>query len=79
MGISRKESVNMSKSKMNIPLRAAGILFCLTLISTCFTSGFYARYISRNTGDDYTSVAQFNDLTILESGSFEWYSLITSG
>lgn len=61
----------MSKSKINIPLRAAGILFCLTLISTCFTSGFYARYISRNTGDDYTSVAQFNDLTILESGSFE--------
>lgn len=61
----------MSKNKTNIPLRLAGILFCLTLVSTYMTSGFYARYISRSTGDDYTNIVDFGNLTLTESGTFQ--------
>ncbi len=48
------------KSKMNIPMLAACILLCLTLISVHMTSGLYARYVSRDSGEDSARVASFD-------------------
>jgi len=45
---------------MNIPMVMALILLCLTLISTHFTAGLYARYVSRAAGSDSARVAKFN-------------------
>ena len=37
----------------------AAVLFCLVIISTAMMSGLYARYTSRNSGEDSARVAKF--------------------
>ena len=49
----------MGKTKLNIPMLAALILLLLTMVSTHFTSGLYARYSSTATGTDTARVAAF--------------------
>lgn len=50
----------MGKMKMNIPMLAALILLLLTMVTTHFTSGLYARYVSHVTATDSARVAKFD-------------------
>ena len=43
--------------RLNLPLTAAGVLFCLVLISLHLTSGIYARYSTRAVGSDASRIA----------------------
>ena len=49
-----------NKNKVNIPLFLAGILFCLTLISSSLTSNLIAKYSTTVSGSDGARVAKFN-------------------
>lgn len=49
-----------NKNKVNIPLLLAGILFCLTLISSSLTSNLIAKYSTTALGSDSARVAKFN-------------------
>ena len=48
-----------SEGKMNIPMVAAVVLFCLTLISIAMMSGFYAKYLTTGGNEDEARVAKF--------------------
>ena len=50
----------MPRAKMNIPMCIACVLLCLTLFSMYLTGGLYARYISRDEGEDFARVAEFS-------------------
>lgn len=56
--------------KLNIPMCAACILLCLTLISIHMTGGLYAKYTSDAQGSDSARVAKYTGVTIEESGDF---------
>lgn len=58
------------RAKMNIPIVLACILLFLTMLSIHFSSGIFARYVSRADGQDNAKVATFGNLTITESGDF---------
>ena len=47
-------------AKLNIPFCAGLILLCLTLFSTHFTSGLYARYVVKDSAEDGARVAKFD-------------------
>ncbi len=49
-----------SKTKRNIPLYAAAVLCCLTLLSTCFVSGLLARYSTSGQSGGYARAARFS-------------------
>ena len=49
-----------NKYKINIPLLLAGILFCLTLISSSLTSNLIAKYSTTASGSDGARVAKFD-------------------
>ena len=49
-----------NKYKINIPLLLAGILFCLTLISSSLTSNLIAKYSTTASGSDSARVAKFD-------------------
>ncbi len=59
-----------SRSKLNIPMCAAAVLFCLTLFSMHFTSGLYAKYSTRSEGEDSARVIKFGTLALTETGDF---------
>jgi len=48
------------RPKKNIPLRAAAVLLCLTLLSTHLVSGLFARYTASGQGGDQARVAKFS-------------------
>lgn len=48
------------KRKVNIPIRAAAVLLCLTLFSTYLVSGLFARYTASAEGSDGARVAKFS-------------------
>lgn len=58
------------RAKINIPIVLACVLLFLTLLSVHFSSGIFARYVSRADGQDNAKVASFGNLTITESGDF---------
>ena len=60
-------------NKVNIPLLLAGILFCLTLISSSLTSNLIAKYSTTATGSDSARVAKFdvNTSTNNQPGTIE--------
>lgn len=58
------------RAKMNIPIVLACVLLFLTMLSVHFSSGIFARYVSRADGQDNAKVASFGNLTITESGDF---------
>ena len=60
----------LRKPKLNIPMYAAAVLFCLTVISTYMVSGLYARYTTSGTGEDSARVIKFGELSITETGDF---------
>lgn len=55
------------KPKVNIPLYIAGVLFCLTLVSTYMVTGLFARYTAGGTGSDSARVIKFGDLSITQA------------
>ena len=63
-------AVKRTKAKMNIPMCAACVLFCLTLFSFYFTGGLFARYTTNNAGSDSARVIKFGDISITEEGDF---------
>lgn len=50
--------------KQRIAFWAAGLILCLTLISTGLTCGMYARYTTGGTGSDHARVAKFGQLSL---------------
>lgn len=48
-----------TKRRSNVPLRVALVLLCLVLITAHFTSGMYARYVTRAKGADQSGTAVF--------------------
>ena len=64
--------MNNKIMKSNLMLKLAAVLLCLVMITTHFTSGLYARYISRSVADTSARVASFvveTDLDHIELGS----------
>ena len=59
-----KEENKKQKSRKavpyNIPMTMACVLFCLTLLTTHFTGGLYARYVATDSAADAARVAKFN-------------------
>ncbi len=49
-----------SKTNMNIPIRMAAVLLCLTLLSTYMVTGLLARYATSAQGSDHARVAKFS-------------------
>ena len=58
--IKRKEKIIQG----DIMMLLAGILLCLVMISTHFTSGLYARYSTVASGSDSARVIKFGQLTV---------------
>lgn len=46
-------------SKKHWTLRAAGLLFALVLITSCFVGGTFAKYVTSKSASDYARVAKF--------------------
>lgn len=59
--------VTHHKTKMNIPMCLAAILFCLTLFSFYLCGGLYARYTTSDSGEDAARVARFD---VSEDGAY---------
>lgn len=49
-----------NKTKMNIPIRAAAVLLCLSLVSIYFVSGLFARYTASDQGSNNARAAKFS-------------------
>lgn len=58
------------RAKRNIPMCAACVLLCLTLLSAYLISGLYAKYTDTAVGSDSARVVRFGNLTLTESGDF---------
>ena len=54
------EYLRKSKTKKNIPMRVAAVLLCLTLFSTYFVSGLFARYSTSVQSGGHARVAKFS-------------------
>lgn len=52
------------RTKLNIPMCMAGVLFCLTLFSLHFSSGVIARYSANTDGTDNARVIEFKELRL---------------
>lgn len=68
----------MSKTKLNIPMFAALILLLLTMVTTHYTSGLYARYSSTAYGADTARVAAFDVSFVLTKNEDDTYALTVS-
>lgn len=56
-------------------MRASGILLVLTLITSCFVGGTFAKYVSTGTGEDSARVAKWGvEVTITGDGFKTQYS-----
>lgn len=56
--------------KVNIPMFMSVVLFWLTLVTTHFTGGLYAKYVVKGSGEDSARVIKFGTVTITEDGDF---------
>ncbi len=55
-----RKNLHRNTPKLNIPLCIASVIFCLTLFSTYFVSGLYARYTSTGQAGSSARVAVFS-------------------
>lgn len=55
-----RKHLHRNTPKLNIPICIAAVLFCLTLFSTYFVSGLYARYTSSRRNGGSARVAVFS-------------------
>ncbi|MGO5277002.1 hypothetical protein ACTQ07_10725 [Holdemanella porci] len=65
-----------NKYKINIPLLLAGILFCLTLISSSLTSNLIAKYSTTASGSDGARVAKFDVITTKDISQLDKIELV---
>lgn len=49
-----------NKIKINIPIRVAAVLLCLTLVLTYLVSGLFARYVTSSESSSSARVAKFS-------------------
>ncbi len=61
---------NKKKAKLNIPMCAFCVLFCLTMITIYMTSGLHAKYTATANGGNSARVIKFGDIALTESGDF---------
>ncbi len=52
--------LHKNKTQMNIPIRVAAVLLCLTLFSTYLVCGLCARYATSVQSSDHANVAKFS-------------------
>ena len=52
--------LHKNNAKMNIPIRVAAVLLCLTLFSTYLVTGLLARYATSAQSSDHARVAKFS-------------------
>lgn len=52
--------ITRRRKQPNIAMCAAFVMLCLTLVSTHFATGLYARYVSTDSASDSARVATFN-------------------
>ena len=66
--------------KKNKTLRAAGILFLATMLTTCMTAGTFAKYTTGDSAEDSARVAKFG-VTVTADGSLfgEEYADVANG
>ena len=67
----RKDKKSRKPVYYNIPMTMACVLFCLTLFTTHFTGGLYARYTATDTADDAARVAKFSVKHLLKENAEE--------
>lgn len=65
-----------NKNKVNIPLFLAGILFCLTLISSSLTSNLIAKYSTTVSGSDSARVAKFDVIATKDISQLDKIELV---
>jgi hypothetical protein len=53
---------------VNVAITMALVLFWLVIISTYLTAGLFAKYSTKDEGNDEARVIQFKNLTVLENG-----------
>lgn len=53
-------------------MRASGILLVLTLITSCFVGGTFAKYVSEGTGEDHARVAKWG---VVVTGAGDAFSM----
>ena len=56
--------------RINLPMFLGLFLLCLTMISTYFTGGLYAKYSTSSSYGDGARVITFGELSLTESGDF---------
>ncbi|MBR5452933.1 MAG: hypothetical protein IKV54_02530 [Clostridia bacterium] len=56
--------------KINLPMFLGLFLLCLTMLSTYFTGGLYAKYTVSDSSGDAGRVITFGQLTLTEEGDF---------
>ena len=66
----RKDKRNKKSAIRNVPMTLACVLFCLTLLSTHFTSDLYARYTTSDSASDGARVVKFGEIHIKETADF---------
>lgn len=59
-----------NRTKLNIPMCAACVLLCLTLLSIHLSAGLYAKYTTSAEGRDSARVITFGEISITEEGDF---------
>ena len=72
----------MKKRRAYAPMHIALILLCMVLVTAHFTSGMYARFITRADGLDSSNAAAFSvsvDAERLEDGQYAPVSIVSNG
>lgn len=62
----RRDKKNKKAAVCNVPMALACVLLCLTLLTTHFTGGLYARYTISDEASDSARVASFGDVKLVE-------------
>lgn len=61
--------------KNHVLMRTSGILLVLTLITSCFVGGTFAKYVSQGQGEDYARVAKWGvEVAVTGNGFKTTYS-----
>lgn len=68
--MAKRSKKRESTRKINVPMTIAIVLFYLTLVSIYLTSGLYAKYTTKSSGQDGARVISFGGLTLEEKCGF---------
>ena len=68
--MAKRSKKRESTRRINVPMTIAIVLFYLTLVSIYLTSGLYAKYTTRSSGQDGARVIKFGEIVLTETGDF---------